>query len=43
MKHIVTALIALLALGLLSGCNTVAGMGKDIEKGGEVLQKASGK
>ncbi len=26
---------------VLTGCNTVQGIGKDIEKGGEVLQKAS--
>ena len=25
---------------LLAGCNTVRGVGKDIEKGGEVIQKA---
>ena len=27
-------------LGLL-GCNTVQGIGKDIEKGGEAIQKAT--
>lgn len=26
---------------LLAGCNTVQGIGKDIEKGGEALQKAT--
>jgi predicted small secreted protein len=25
---------------LLAGCNTVQGIGKDIEKGGEAIQKA---
>ena len=34
-----TALIAVLA-ALLAGCNTVQGIGKDIEKGGEAIQKA---
>lgn len=34
-----TALIEVLA-GLLAGCNTVQGLGKDIEKGGEAIQKA---
>jgi entericidin B len=24
-----------------SGCNTVAGIGKDIEKGGEAIQKST--
>jgi predicted small secreted protein len=32
---------ALLAAGLLvAGCNTVQGLGKDIEKGGEAIQRA---
>ena len=26
---------------LLNGCNTVRGMGKDIEKGGEAIQRAT--
>lgn len=32
--------LALLAL-VLAGCNTVAGIGKDIEKGGEAIQKST--
>ncbi|MEW5942821.1 MAG: entericidin A/B family lipoprotein [Pseudomonadota bacterium] len=36
--------IAALALAagviLLAGCNTVQGLGKDLEKGGEAIQKA---
>lgn len=38
------ALIALLAMALtvaLSGCNTVEGAGKDIERGGEKLQDSA--
>ena len=35
-----TALIAVLA-GLLAGCNTVQGLGKDLEKGGEAIQKVA--
>lgn len=31
--------LALLA-AVLSGCNTVAGIGKDVEKGGEAIQRA---
>ncbi|NLR73979.1 entericidin A/B family lipoprotein [Leeia aquatica] len=37
----------IMMLGLLSvllglaGCNTVKGVGKDIEKGGEAIQKAA--
>ena len=34
-----TALIVVFA-ALLAGCNTVQGIGKDIEKGGEAIQKA---
>ena len=36
-------LIAMLSIGMmlaLTGCNTVRGVGQDIEKGGEAIQKA---
>jgi predicted small secreted protein len=39
-------LIAVLmaAVGLtLAGCNTMQGIGKDIERGGEAIQEAAGK
>lgn len=36
------ALFVLLALSLtLTACNTINGMGKDIEKGGEAIQKST--
>jgi predicted small secreted protein len=36
------ALIALLALApLLQGCNTMEGMGQDIQKGGEKIEDAA--
>ena len=35
----VFALIGLCAL--LAGCNTIEGVGKDIRKGGEVIEKAA--
>lgn len=36
------ALFVLLALSFaLSACNTVEGVGKDIEKGGEAIQKTT--
>jgi predicted small secreted protein len=41
-----TLVAALLTAGLLvglSGCNTVHGIGKDIEQGGEAIQKATKK
>ena len=35
-------LFTLLALTfILSACNTIQGMGKDIEKGGEAIQKST--
>ena len=37
----VLALVALAAL--LAGCNTIAGIGKDIEAAGEGIQRSTGK
>jgi entericidin B len=34
-------LVVLGALGTVAGCNTVAGAGKDIERGGEKIQDES--
>jgi predicted small secreted protein len=39
MFRFVTAIVAIAAF-VLAGCNTVQGVGKDIEKGGEAIQKA---
>ena len=41
MRKLLTALIMLglfSTLGAISGCNTVAGAGKDVERGGEAIQ-----
>lgn len=35
------AIAWLLAVFVLVGCNTVHGLGKDIQKGGEKLEKAA--
>ncbi len=35
------AVAALLALTLISGCNTVAGIGKDLQAGGDAISEAS--
>ena len=43
MKHFTLIVLCLFAVFALGACNTVAGLGKDVEKGGEALQKASGK
>lgn len=32
------ALFLMLIIGVLAGCNTMQGLGKDIERGGEKLQ-----
>ena len=34
-------LIAIAAALALAGCNTVEGVGKDIKKGGEAIEKAA--
>ena len=41
MKPIIAVLIA--ATLVLAGCNTVRGMGQDIEKAGETIEKAGSK
>ncbi len=33
------AIMAAVAVALLAGCNTVQGIGKDIKKGGEAIEK----
>ena len=35
--------LALLSMAVLSGCNTVKGVGKDVQKVGEKVEDASGK
>lgn len=35
------AVLALLMLAVLAGCNTMQGVGKDIERGGEKLQNSA--
>jgi predicted small secreted protein len=39
MEDIMKRIVALVLLGMaLAGCNTMSGMGRDIERGGEKLQ-----
>jgi predicted small secreted protein len=35
--------LLLLAMLVLAGCNTFQGLGKDIQKGGAVIEKAANK
>ncbi len=41
MRTVLCITAALLALAALSACNTVRGIGQDIKKGGEALEKAA--
>jgi len=41
MKKTIFALLTVAGLLSLSACNTVQGIGKDIEKGGEAIQRAT--
>lgn len=43
MKKVITLLLLVTSGYMLSGCNTMNGMGKDIERGGEKIQGASQK
>ena len=38
MKNLLAAIAVMFAAGVLAGCNTVQGAGKDIERGGEKIQ-----
>ncbi|MBZ5876529.1 MULTISPECIES: entericidin A/B family lipoprotein [Chromohalobacter] len=41
MKRTTVAILGLLLLVALSGCNTIQGAGEDIERGGEAVQDAA--
>ncbi|MCA1939246.1 MAG: entericidin A/B family lipoprotein [Dechloromonas sp.] len=41
MKKFVFALLTVATLLGAAGCNTVQGIGKDIEKGGEAIQRST--
>jgi entericidin B len=41
MKNGIFLALTAAALVFASGCNTVAGIGKDIERGGEAIQKST--
>jgi len=44
MKRLMTlAMVALFSIGMLSGCNTVAGAGKDVQKAGQTVEKTADK
>ncbi|MRR07675.1 MAG: entericidin A/B family lipoprotein [Deltaproteobacteria bacterium] len=39
----VTAVALFVCMWLVSGCHTVKGVGEDIQKGGEAIERSSGK
>ncbi len=41
MKRLIALSLILGILSVLSACNTVRGVGKDVEKAGEVIQKST--
>lgn len=41
MKELLFAITALLALNILAACNTVQGLGADIQQGGKALERAA--
>ena len=44
MRKLFALIVAgLLVAGCLAGCNTIEGIGKDVKKGGEVIEKAADK
>ena len=41
MKKLAVLLLALVSIFSLSACNTIQGVGKDIEKGGKAIERAA--
>ena len=41
MKKLIAVVALMFAVVAIAGCNTFAGMGKDIERGGEKLQDSA--
>ena len=42
-KKVTYAIINILCIILFFGCNTIHGVGKDIESGGKAIERSSGK
>jgi entericidin B len=41
LQRILASLMLLGLLGVVAGCNTIEGLGKDIERGGEATQETA--
>jgi entericidin B len=42
-RQVAVAVLLTLCVTILAGCNTVKGVGKDIESGGKAIERSSGK
>ncbi len=42
-KIIFSGLLGIISMAMLFGCNTIEGIGRDVKKGGEVIEKAAEK
>ncbi len=40
-KSVIATLVSLFSIMLLAGCNTIEGLGKDVKRGGEKIEKAA--
>ena len=41
MRKILSVMLGLVFIAAIAGCNTLEGVGKDVKKGGEVIEKAA--
>ena len=41
MKKILSIIISITAMFILAGCNTMGGVGEDVERAGEGIQRAA--
>lgn len=42
-RKVAVAVVMTLCMTIMAGCNTVKGVGKDIESGGKAIERSSGK
>ena len=42
-RAVASVLLGLVSALVMSGCNTIEGIGRDVKKGGEVIEKAAEK
>ncbi len=42
-RQIAFAMVLMFCMAVVAGCNTVQGVGKDIQSGGKAIERSSGK